>query len=74
MESEIFKWLIQQTPAIVIAVWVIGKMFQMMIQLNKTREERDVRLAEELKGVAENLSSLSTVVNMWVNKIKGGGS
>jgi hypothetical protein len=68
MESELWKWLIQQTPAVVIAVLVIWRLFTLI----GIRDERDERIAEELKGVAETLSSLSTTLGLLFDRIRGG--
>jgi succinate dehydrogenase hydrophobic anchor subunit len=69
MEPELWKWLAQQTPAVVIAVFVIWRLFKLI----GYRDEHDKRIAEELKGVAETLSSLSTTLGLLFNRIKGGG-
>jgi hypothetical protein len=68
MESELWKWLIQQTPAVVISVLVIWRLFKII----GTRDERDERIAVELKGVAETLSSLSTTLGLLFDRIRGG--
>ena len=68
-ESEIGKWLLQQAPAIVISLVVIWKLFRLIGE----RDEYDKLIAEELKGVAETLSALSTTLGLLFNRIKGGG-
>jgi hypothetical protein len=68
MESELWKWLIQQTPAVVISVLVIWRLFKIIGK----RDERDERIADELKGVAETLSSLSTTLGLLFERIRGG--
>ena len=72
-ESEYIKWLLQQAPAIVVCCWVIWQMFKQQSAIESARTARDVRLAEELKGVAETLSALSTTVALLFGRIKGGG-
>jgi succinate dehydrogenase hydrophobic anchor subunit len=68
MESEIVRWLVQQTPAVVIACLVIWRLFKLI----SSRDEHDRRVAEELKGVAETLSALSTTLGLLFNRIRGG--
>lgn len=74
MDNDFMKWAIQQTPAIVVCCWVIYKMFQIVTIQETARAERDARIAEELKNVAEILSALSATVGLLFGRIKGGGS
>lgn len=79
METEIVKWLVQQTPAVILAVLVLRWVFLMVGEKDKQiaarealRDQRDERLAQELKLVAETLASVSTTLSLLFNRIKGG--